>query len=76
MFGYNDLGYQTLPLDGYVKGPSREDMVQRVLQLWNEGHVCIVHWRIFVEAFLIAHAVDLAPFRSLLARYLSNLVGN
>jgi hypothetical protein len=73
MFGYNDLGYQTLPFDGYVKGPSREDIVQRALQLWNEGHVCIVHRRIFVEAFLIAHA---ASFRSLLATYLSSLVGN
>ena len=43
MFGYNDLGYQTLSLDGYVKGPYREDLVQRVLQLWNEGHVCIMY---------------------------------
>jgi hypothetical protein len=41
MFGYNDLGYQTLSLDGYVKGPSREDIVQQVLELWKEGHVCI-----------------------------------
>ena len=46
MFGYNDLGYQTLSLDGYGNGPSREDLVQQVLQLWNEGHVCIVYWHI------------------------------
>lgn len=39
MFSYNDLGYQNLPLGGYVSGPSREDMAQRVLELWNEGHV-------------------------------------
>jgi len=39
MFSYNDLGYQTLPLDGYVKGPSREHLVQQVLQLWDEGHM-------------------------------------
>jgi len=38
MFGYNDLGYQTLRLDGYMTGPSREDLVQRVLQLY-EGQI-------------------------------------
>jgi anaphase-promoting complex subunit 4 len=55
MFAYNDLGYQTLQFDGYVRGPSREDLVQRMLQLWNEGHVCIMHWHIAKD--LMTHAV-------------------
>lgn len=42
MLSYNDLGYQNLRLDGYVNTPSREDLVQRVLQQWNEGHVRIL----------------------------------
>lgn len=39
MLSYNGLGYQNLRLDGYVNTPSREDLVQHVLQLWTEGHV-------------------------------------
>jgi len=39
MFDYNDLGYQNLRLDVHIKGLSREDLVQRVVQLWNEGHI-------------------------------------
>lgn len=38
-FSYNDLGYQSLHLEGYVTGPSREDMVQRLLTLKDEGQV-------------------------------------
>jgi len=75
MFDYNDLGYQTLSLDGYINGPSREELVQHVLQLWNEGHVCIVYWHI-VETFQHPHAGRLAPFRSLLVIFPSNHVGN
>jgi hypothetical protein len=42
MLSYSDLGYQNLRLDGYVMASSREDLVQRILHLWNEGRVCIL----------------------------------
>jgi anaphase-promoting complex subunit 4 len=49
MFCYNDLGYQNLRLEGYVNGPSREDLVHRALQLWNEEQVCTMQRCILID---------------------------
>lgn len=37
--GYNDLGYQELHPDGYVKVPAREDLMLDAMKRWEEGHV-------------------------------------
>ncbi|KAF8973944.1 anaphase-promoting complex, cyclosome, subunit 4-domain-containing protein [Flammula alnicola] len=34
---YNDTGYQKLLHDGYVKGSTREDLMQDTLKLWKNG---------------------------------------
>lgn len=41
MFNYADLRYQELRFGGSAKCPSREDLIFRVLSLWQEGHITL-----------------------------------
>jgi anaphase-promoting complex subunit 4 len=36
---YNDVGYQKLLEDGYVKRSAHEDLMQDALELWKNGQV-------------------------------------
>ncbi|KAJ7071011.1 anaphase-promoting complex, cyclosome, subunit 4-domain-containing protein, partial [Mycena amicta] len=37
--GYNELYYQELDPEAYVKPPTREDLMQRAMELWEHGQV-------------------------------------
>ena len=39
---YNDVGYKNL---GYVKNPTREDLMQTALKLWKNGDVGLQYER-------------------------------